>query len=145
MKKLGVLIASAAFLLASGCATKEYVKSEVTPLSGRLDRIEARLGALEGKLAEVQAKEAELSKADRAALQDAVDAAKRAGPSPPPGPPKTPRSGPSRRPRRPRRRSGCSRRSRHGAPGWRRGRRPPSGGTGSRAMSGFLLGCCDLL
>jgi len=78
MKKVAIVVSSIALLFASGCATKEYVKTQVDPLSDRLARVEARLTAVEAKLNQVAAKEGELSKADRAAINEAKATANKA-------------------------------------------------------------------
>ena len=78
MKKVALVVSSIALLFASGCATKEYVKTQVDPLSDRIGRIEARLNAVEAKLNQAVAKEAELSQADRAAINEAKAMSKNA-------------------------------------------------------------------
>ncbi len=77
MRKLAFVILPVALLVAAGCATKEYVKTQTDPLSERLGRIESRLNAIDAKLAQPP-KEAELSQADRAALEEAKATAKKA-------------------------------------------------------------------
>jgi hypothetical protein len=81
MKKVALVISSIALLFASGCATKEYVKTQVDPVSDRIGRIEARMTALEGKLDQA-AKMGELSmaeaKAARAEIAEVKDMAKKA-------------------------------------------------------------------
>jgi len=67
MKKMTLVVLSIALLFAAGCASKEYVKTQVDPLSERIGRIESRLNADEAKLNQV-AKDGE---ADRAAIADA--------------------------------------------------------------------------
>jgi hypothetical protein len=70
MRKLAVVVVSAAVALATGCATKGHVRSQVDPLSERIGGIEARLDAIDSKLAELS-REAELAKGDRAAIEEA--------------------------------------------------------------------------
>ncbi|HLN90263.1 MAG TPA: hypothetical protein VK429_00225, partial [Patescibacteria group bacterium] len=63
MKKVMLVLTSIAVLFASGCATKNYVKTQVDPLSDRIGRIEARLNAMDGKLDQA-VKTGQLSTAD---------------------------------------------------------------------------------
>lgn len=78
MKRTAFVILSAVLLLGTGCATKEYVKTQVDPLSDRLGKIEARLNDLDAKINQVAAKEAQLTPADRAAIDEAKTMAKNA-------------------------------------------------------------------
>jgi len=43
------------FVMASGCATKEYVKQQIDPLVDRISKLEARVSALEAKMPGVAA------------------------------------------------------------------------------------------
>ena len=81
MKKVMLVLTSIAVLFASGCATKNYVKTQVDPLSDRIGRIEARLNAMDTKLDQA-VKTGQLSTADikaaRAEIAEAKDMAKKA-------------------------------------------------------------------
>ncbi|HLN79524.1 MAG TPA: hypothetical protein VK185_00865 [Candidatus Bathyarchaeia archaeon] len=90
MKKVMLVLTSIAVLFASGCATKNYVKTQVDPLSDRIGRIEARLNAMDGKLdqavktgqlstAEAKAARAEIAEAKDMAKKAEADAARAAG------------------------------------------------------------------
>jgi hypothetical protein len=77
MRKLAVVVVSVALAFATGCATKAYVKSQVDPLSERIGRIEARLDAIDAKLVQLS-KDAEMAKADHAAIEEAKGMAQKA-------------------------------------------------------------------
>jgi hypothetical protein len=77
MRKLAIVVVSVALAFATGCATKAYVKSQVDPLSERIGRIEARLDAIDAKLVQLS-KDAEMAKADHAAIEEAKGMAQKA-------------------------------------------------------------------
>jgi len=77
MRKLAVVVISVALAFATGCATKAYVKSQVDPLSERIGRIETRLDAIDAKLVQLS-KDAEMAKADHAAIEEAKSMAQKA-------------------------------------------------------------------
>jgi hypothetical protein len=74
MKKHSVVIGVMMAFGLTGCATEEYVRSQTDPLADRIGKLETRVNALEGTVA----KGVNLTEADKALLQQALDAANRA-------------------------------------------------------------------
>jgi len=80
MKTAKLLLMLAVVSLASGCATEEFVKKQTDPLAARLSALESRVAGVENTLNQMP-KKAELSDADRALLQEAVESARKAAAS----------------------------------------------------------------
>ena len=74
MRKLAFVLVSVALAFGTGCATKEFVKSQVDPQSERIGRVESRLDAIDAKL-DQQSKDAG---ADRAGIEEAKGMAQKA-------------------------------------------------------------------
>lgn len=67
MKRIALFLGTAALAALSGCATKEYVRSQMDPLTGRVCKIEENESRLSG-----------LREADGAAIKQADDKAQKA-------------------------------------------------------------------
>jgi hypothetical protein len=74
MRKHVAAIGAMMVLGLTGCATEEYVRSQTDPLADRMDKLETRVKSLEGTIAMGVI----LKEADKALLQQALDAANRA-------------------------------------------------------------------
>jgi hypothetical protein len=71
MKKLSLLGIALVMLLASGCATEEFVKKQTDPLADRLTNLESKIGGMETKLDQIPA-------ADKAMLEKTGEMAQKA-------------------------------------------------------------------
>ena len=77
MKRLSLLLLSAPLLLASGCATENYVRMQTAPLADRLTALEQKVAGIETKLNK-PTPAAGLTDADKALLNEARDMALKA-------------------------------------------------------------------